>query len=149
MTMEPIVNQLDPHNFIMYRLWKDATRYMDNHQVKDLSCLNRDMSKIIMVDAQNESVKLQPRNALVLPKWDGADDDRTLLELAHFLQTVGASDVQDVRTVLDYYHQFDSPLDAFRENQRKLAEEEEARKALSAEEAKKKSWLSGLGMSKK
>ncbi len=30
------------------------------------------------------------------------------------------SDVDDVREVLEYYRQFDDPIDAFRENQRKL-----------------------------
>lgn len=29
-------------------------------------------------------------------------------------------DVQDVREVLDFYNQFDDPIEAFRENQRKL-----------------------------
>jgi import inner membrane translocase subunit TIM50 len=30
------------------------------------------------------------------------------------------SDVDDVRDVLEYYRQFDDPIEAFRENQRKL-----------------------------
>lgn len=148
MTMEPIVNQADPQNFIMYRLWKDATRYMDNHHIKDVSCLNRDLSKVIMVDKEEESVKLQPRNALVLKKWDGNEADRTLVDLAHFLSTIGASGVEDVRTVLDYYHKFDDPLEAFKENQIKLQEEEATRTKQMAEDAKKKSWLSGLGIKK-
>ncbi len=30
------------------------------------------------------------------------------------------TDVEDVREVLEYYRQFDDPIEAFRENQRKL-----------------------------
>lgn len=33
---------------------------------------------------------------------------------------IAATNVDDVRDVLNYYKQFDNPLEAFRENQRKL-----------------------------
>ncbi|CAL1526194.1 unnamed protein product [Lymnaea stagnalis] len=144
MTADPLVNHLDPQGYIMYRLYRDATRYMEGHHVKDLSCLNRDMSRIIMLDCNPESVKLQNRNAFVLKKWTGEDEDRTLIDLAHFLKTIAASGVDDVRPVLDYYNKFDDPLSAFKDNQRKLQEEEEARANLAKGEVKKKGWLSGL-----
>ncbi|XP_012942462.1 mitochondrial import inner membrane translocase subunit TIM50 [Aplysia californica] len=144
MTADPLVSHLDPQGFIMYRLYRDATRYTEGHHLKDLSCLNRDMSRIIMLDCNKESVKLQPRNAFVLSKWKGEDEDRTLIDLAHFLKTVAASGVDDIRPVLDYYHQFDDPIAAFKDNQRKLQEEEEARAKLASEETKKKSWFSGF-----
>jgi import inner membrane translocase subunit TIM50 len=36
-TFYPIIDGLDPNNqFIMYRLFRDATRYLDGHQTKDL-----------------------------------------------------------------------------------------------------------------
>ena len=54
---------------------------------QDISCLNRDESRIIIIDVDNESVKLQPQNALVLNKWSGEDDDRKLVDLAHFLKS--------------------------------------------------------------
>ncbi|CAN7999678.1 unnamed protein product [Ixodes hexagonus] len=141
-TAYPILDSLDPQGFIMYRLFRDATRYTKGHHVKDLSCLNRDLSRVILVDWNEEACSLQPRNALRLPKWDGADDDRTLLDLAQFLRTIGTSEVEDVRTVLDYYRQFEDPLEAFKENQRKLQEE----KQLASIEAvpSQRSWTKGL-----
>lgn len=33
---------------------------------------------------------------------------------------IATSEVHDVREVLDFYNQFDDPIEAFRENQRKL-----------------------------
>lgn len=51
-------------------------------------------------------------------------NDRTLMDLAVFLKTIAESGVDDVRGVLEYYSQFDDPLATFRENQRKLAEQE-------------------------
>ena len=38
------------------------------------------------------------------------------------LTAIKDSDVEDVREVLSYYRQFDNPIEAFRENQRKLQE---------------------------
>ncbi|EEC10849.1 mitochondrial import inner membrane translocase subunit TIM50, putative [Ixodes scapularis] len=141
-TAYPILDSLDPQGFIMYRLFRDATRYTKGHHVKDLSCLNRDLSKVILVDWSEEACSLQPRNALKLRKWDGGDEDRTLLDLAQFLRTIGTSEVEDVRTVLDYYRQFEDPLVAFKENQKRLQEE----KQLASIEAvpSQRSWTKGL-----
>jgi len=42
-----------------------------------------------------------------------------LLVLSYFV-AIAAEKVEDVREVLDYYQQFSNPVEAFRENQRKL-----------------------------
>lgn len=42
---------------------------------------------MILVDWSKEASSLQPRNSLRLRKWDGADDDTTLLDLAQFLRS--------------------------------------------------------------
>ncbi|XP_055948967.1 mitochondrial import inner membrane translocase subunit TIM50-like [Argiope bruennichi] len=145
-TAFPIIDTLDPNGYIMYRLFRDATRYMDGHHVKDLSCLNRDLSKVIFVDWNEKSFKLQPRNALKLKRWSGNDDDKTLYDLANLLRAIATSEVEDVRTVLDHYSQFDDPILAFKENQRRLQEEEEKR--MQGEKSKKSSlastWSSNL-----
>lgn len=41
------------------------------------------------------------------------------------------SNVDDVRDVLSYYSQFDDPVAAFRENQRRLVEQMEEREKLA------------------
>ncbi|XP_012526119.1 mitochondrial import inner membrane translocase subunit TIM50-C-like isoform X1 [Monomorium pharaonis] len=120
MTVFPILDALDPNGYIMYRLVRDATRFVDGHHVKDLGALNRDLSKVIVIDWNEESVKLHPENAFKLPRWTGNDDDTTLYDLAAFLKTILTSNVQDVRDVLNYYRQFDNPLEMFKENRRKF-----------------------------
>ncbi|XP_033211090.1 mitochondrial import inner membrane translocase subunit TIM50-C-like [Belonocnema kinseyi] len=120
MTVFPILDALDPQGYIMYRLVRDATRFVDGQHVKDLSALNRDLSKVIVVDWNGDSVKYHPENVLKLPRWTGNDDDTTMYDLAAFLKTIHVSQVDDVRDVLNYYRQFENPLEAFRENQRKL-----------------------------
>ncbi|KAL8219936.1 UNVERIFIED_CONTAM: hypothetical protein K2H54_036455 [Gekko kuhli] len=53
----------------------------------DISCLNRDPSKVVVVDCKKEAFRLQPFNGMALKKWDGNSDDRTLFDLAAFLKT--------------------------------------------------------------
>ena len=33
-TAYPLIDSIDPNGFVMYRLFRDATRYMDGHHVK-------------------------------------------------------------------------------------------------------------------
>lgn len=70
---------------------------------KDLSALNRDLSKVIIIDTKSEHVKLQPENAIVLPKWNGqAKDEHTgdLVALIPFLEYIASQPNVDVRKVL-------------------------------------------------
>uniref|UniRef100_V9KLK6 Mitochondrial import inner membrane translocase subunit TIM50 n=2 Tax=Callorhinchus milii TaxID=7868 RepID=V9KLK6_CALMI len=127
MTAYPLIDSVDPHGFIMYRLFRDATRYMEGHHVKDVSCLNRDPSKVIVVDCKKEAFKLQPFNGIALKKWDGNSDDRTLYELAAFLKTIALSGVDDIRAVLENYAMEDDPIIAFKRRQELLAQEEQQR----------------------
>ncbi|GAB6026924.1 Mitochondrial import inner membrane translocase subunit TIM50 [Chamberlinius hualienensis] len=127
LTAYPILESLDPKGYIMYKLFRDSTRYHEGHHVKDLSGLNRDLSKVIFVDWNEKSFQFQPENALKLKRWSGNDDDGALFDLAVFLRTLVSNEVEDVRTVLAFYKEFDDPLYAFKENQRRLEEEEENR----------------------
>ncbi|XP_046402331.1 mitochondrial import inner membrane translocase subunit TIM50-C-like [Ischnura elegans] len=142
-TAFPILDALDPNGCIAYRLVRDATRYVDGHHIKDLDCLNRDLKKVIVVDCNPNSVKLHSRNAIVLPKWQGNDDDRMLVDLAFFLKTIATEEVADVREVLDFYHKFDNPLEAFKENQRKLQEQQEEMQKMQKKQQESRSSLTG------
>lgn len=46
MTVFPILDVLDPNGYIMYRLVRDATHFVDGHHVKNLDNLNRDLNKV-------------------------------------------------------------------------------------------------------
>lgn len=140
MTFNPIINGMDPQQqHIMYRLYRDATRFKNGTHTKDLYSLNRDLKKVIVVDWNSKSTQDNPENALTLQKWTGDNSDRTLIGLAQLLHEIKDSDVDDVRDVLQYYRQFDDPIGAFRENQRKLEENlkvEEERKAKEKESSR-------------
>ncbi|XP_075302300.1 mitochondrial import inner membrane translocase subunit TIM50 isoform X2 [Opisthocomus hoazin] len=129
MTAFPLIDSVDPHGFVSYRLFRDATRYMDGHHVKDISCLNRDPAKVVVVDCRREAFCLQPYNGLALPRWDGRSDDRALYDLTAFLKTIALSGVEDVRTVLENYALEEDPLAAFKRRRSQLEEEEQQRLA--------------------
>ncbi|XP_076002087.1 mitochondrial import inner membrane translocase subunit TIM50 [Genypterus blacodes] len=136
MTAYPLIDSIDPQGFVMYRLFRDATHYMEGHHVKDVSCLNRDTSKVIVVDCKREAFSLQPFNGMALKKWDGNSEDRTLYDLANFLKTIALSGVEDVRSVLENYALEDDPIEAFKRRQAQLAQEEELRLAELAQQKK-------------
>ncbi|XP_027286293.2 mitochondrial import inner membrane translocase subunit TIM50 isoform X2 [Cricetulus griseus] len=129
MTAFPLIDSVDPHGFISYRLFRDATRYMEGHHVKDISCLNRDPARVVVVDCKKEAFRLQPYNGVALRPWDGNSDDRVLLDLSAFLKTIAVNQVEDVRTVLEHYALEDDPLEAFKQRQSRLEQEEQQRLA--------------------
>jgi len=135
LTFFPIVNAMDPNqNLIMYRLFKDATKFKNGAHIKELNSLNRDLRKVIVVDWNKLSVQDNPDNALLLPKWTGDMEDRSLFGLTQLLQTIQESDTEDVREVLQYYRQYDDPIGAFRERQRQMAESTRMEEELKAKE---------------
>ncbi|XP_037725256.1 mitochondrial import inner membrane translocase subunit TIM50-C [Drosophila subpulchrella] len=123
MTVFPILDALDPNGYIMYRLVRDATHFVDGHHVKNLDNLNRDLKKVIVIDWDANATKMHPDNTFGLARWHGNDDDGQLLDLIAFLKIIAQNNVDDVREVLHYYRQFDDPISQFRDNQRKLAEQ--------------------------
>merc|ERR1712066_848796 len=113
MSMFNVCDGLDPQQqHINYRLFRDATQFVNNHP-----------KKVIHVDWNKDSVALSLDNALILKKWEGDTDDTSLIGLAQLLLAIKQTNVDDVREVLSYYRQHDDPIEVFRENQRKLQEE--------------------------
>uniref|UniRef100_A0A0K0FLR1 Mitochondrial import inner membrane translocase subunit TIM50 n=1 Tax=Strongyloides venezuelensis TaxID=75913 RepID=A0A0K0FLR1_STRVS len=125
MSAPPILDQLDPNQKIMYKLYRDCTLYEKGHYRKDLSKLNRDLSKVIYIDYDPESFKLNPENVLRVPKWEGDMEDTSLIDLAELLKTILQSDVDDVRPTLQYYSQYDDPAKEFKRRALYLAQKNE------------------------
>lgn len=103
-TAAPIVEKLDRYNFfVTHRLFREGTRSLNGEIVKDLSYLNRDPSKVIVVDTVPEHVRLQPENAIILPKWEGDPNDKGLIAIIPFLESIGIYKPPDVRPILEKY----------------------------------------------
>mmetsp|Transcript_45769 Transcript_45769/g.74672 ORF Transcript_45769/g.74672 Transcript_45769/m.74672 type:complete len:408 (+) Transcript_45769:3-1226(+) len=119
--VDPIVNQLDPHGYIAHRLYRDATLYKDGHHVKDLSPLNRDLSRVVLVDDIDASLAPQPDNLVPVKPFSGNPNDLSLLYLVPFLENLVRESAPDVRRVIRSYegHQLEIPA-KFKERQREL-----------------------------
>uniref|UniRef100_A0A2K6NF78 Mitochondrial import inner membrane translocase subunit TIM50 n=1 Tax=Rhinopithecus roxellana TaxID=61622 RepID=A0A2K6NF78_RHIRO len=144
MTAFPLIDSVDFHDFVSYRLFWDARRYMNGHHVKDISCLNRDPARVVVVDCKKEAFRLQPYNGVALQPWDGNSDDRVLLYLSAFLKTIALNGVEDVQTVLEHYALEDDPLAAFKQRQSRLQQEEEQRLAELSKSNKQNLFLGSL-----
>lgn len=82
------MSSLDPQNQIQFKLFRESTKFMNNSYVKDLTYMNRDLKKIIVIDWDENAFQLQPRNALHrLKKWNGDENDTDLVFLASFLKS--------------------------------------------------------------
>jgi import inner membrane translocase subunit TIM50 len=57
---------------------------------QDLTYLNRDLSKVILLDTNPEHAALQPDNAIIIPPWDGKGGENGLVELIPFLECESA-----------------------------------------------------------
>ncbi|KAI5734949.1 hypothetical protein M8J77_012360 [Diaphorina citri] len=124
LSIAPILEALDKENkYFYFKLFRDSTEFVEGHHVKNLDLLNRDLKKVIAVDWNTHSLSKNRENALIIPRWNGNDDDRTLVDLAVFLRTIAVNGVDDVREVMLYYSQFDDPIEAFNQNQIKLREQ--------------------------
>ncbi|KAF2748339.1 NIF-domain-containing protein [Sporormia fimetaria CBS 119925] len=137
---DPIIRKLDPFRIVMWPLFREATRYEKGEYIKDLSCLNRDLSKTIIIDTDPSHVKLQPENAILLPKWKGDPKDKGLVALIPFLEYVAMMGITDVRTALKSFEGKDIPTEfALREAKARA----EFQKELEARKAKKPKFSAG------
>lgn len=67
---------------------------------QDLSYLNRDLKKVILLDTVEAHAKAQPENAIIIPKWKGDTKDKQLVSFIPFLEYVAAMGFEDTRDVL-------------------------------------------------
>lgn len=104
----PLVDKIDAENVISHRLYRPSTISTEYREhVKDLSCISKDLCRIVIVDNNPFSFLLQPLNGIpCIPFSAGQPRDEQLLEvilplLKHLSQQT------DVRPVL--YERFHMP----------------------------------------
>ncbi|KJE97180.1 import inner membrane translocase subunit TIM50 [Capsaspora owczarzaki ATCC 30864] len=142
----PILDKLDPQGYILYRLYKDSTRYSGGKHIKDLSKLNRDLARVILIDDEAEAFSMQPHNGIKIKPFQGEANDRALFELLPFLELIATNNVADVRTVIKAYEGKDL-IATFRENQKRIIDENRRRQQAAQERAGRLPGLGYLGRS--
>ncbi|RAL68242.1 hypothetical protein DID88_008944 [Monilinia fructigena] len=58
---EPVIRKFDPYHIVTWPLFREATLYENGEYIKDLSYLNRDLAKVILIDTKAHTT---PRNNL-------------------------------------------------------------------------------------
>lgn len=102
----PVVDSLDKQGCIMHRLFRDATRYKDGEHLKDLEAINRNISRIVVLDDDPRTLSEEHRANLikVKPYTDPHDrDDRTLQGLTPLLVEIAREGYNDVPSVLSQF----------------------------------------------
>ncbi|KAG0251274.1 mitochondrial inner membrane protein required for protein import [Mortierella polycephala] len=136
-----ILEKLDPYQYAPYRLFRESTRYIDGKHVKDLSHLNRDLSKVIIMDSNPDAYLLQPENAIAMKPWLGDPNDTELVAMIPFLETLALTEVEDVRGPLSKFRGKNIPVEFA-----KWEEELKEQMRLQWEEEQKSKKGKGFGM---
>lgn len=87
MTINEICEALDPkYQIFSGRFGHEHTLLKDGKYVKDLSYMNRDVKKIVVIESDEEWVAFHKDNVIVLPEFNGDPDDWALIDLIPFLE---------------------------------------------------------------
>ena len=78
---------------------------LNNFFVKDLSSLNRPLTRILIVDNIADNFSQQPDNGIFIRTWFDDESDNALKELAPLLQEIVEKKVKDVRNALRFYRE--------------------------------------------
>lgn len=129
---------IDPQN-AFHKLGSAAGEIKGTTVLKRLDLMNRDLSRIILVDDREDSSELFPRNTLLIKPFDDVNDksDTALLELIPLLQAFIHDGVTDFRDTIDNLGTHDA-AEAVTEYRMRLAERK------SREERKRNKGLGGL-----
>lgn len=94
---DTVIDHIDPNRTISYRLYRESCTDFSGCFVKDLSKLNRDIDKIIIIDNSSVAYLLQPSNAIAIESWYDDPTDTQLIEIEKLLdQNHDATNVYDI-----------------------------------------------------
>ncbi|CAD8082295.1 unnamed protein product [Paramecium sonneborni] len=100
-----IIDIIDQKGVVKQRLYRDKTIYKDQVYIKDLSILNRSLSKVIIVDNMPENFQLQPENGIYIQSWFGDTKDRALKDLQPLLEQIAIKKCKDIRVALNQFRE--------------------------------------------
>ncbi|KAH8148454.1 uncharacterized protein LAJ45_07556 [Morchella importuna] len=135
----PVIQKMDQYpGYIMYPLFRSHTRYKDGKYIKDLNYLNRDLSKVIMLETNPDAWAMNPNNTIKMKPWTGDPNDKELVKLIPFLEYIAAMGISDVRPVIEDFGDKDVATEFAR---REALARAELKKRVEKERAQKKGSL--------
>jgi len=94
----PLLDELDRHQYVHWRLFRESCTRHTSGYVKDLSKLGRDLKNVIIIDNSPICYALQPDNAIPIRTWRDDMSDQELRDLIPILQSL--SEVEDIPSVV-------------------------------------------------
>eukprot|EP01095_Lingulamoeba_sp_RSL-Kostka_P016333 TRINITY_DN795_c0_g1_i4.p1 TRINITY_DN795_c0_g1~~TRINITY_DN795_c0_g1_i4.p1 ORF type:complete len:269 (-),score=80.38 TRINITY_DN795_c0_g1_i4:704-1510(-) len=102
---DPVLDLLDIHKVVTYRLFREHCCNNRGNYVKDLSKLGRKLKDTLIIDNSKTSFMFQPENAILIGGWYNDQNDTELNDLTPLLTKIAECD--DVRPLLrDYKAEF-------------------------------------------
>ncbi|GAM88888.1 hypothetical protein ANO11243_069220 [Dothideomycetidae sp. 11243] len=100
---DPLLDQLDIHNVVHHRLFRESCYNHQGNYVKeqDLSQVGRDLRETIIIDNSPTSYIFHPQHAVPISSWFSDAHDNELLDLIPVLEDLAGEQVSDVSLVLD------------------------------------------------
>ncbi|KAJ5636751.1 Dullard phosphatase domain eukaryotic [Penicillium longicatenatum] len=98
---DPLLDQLDIHDVVHHRLFRESCYNHQGNYVKDLSQVGRDLRETIIIDNSPTSYIFHPQHAIPISSWFSDAHDNELLDLIPVLEDLAGAQVQDVSMVLD------------------------------------------------
>jgi len=96
---DPVLDLLDIHKVVRYRLFREACVDHKGNFVKDLSRLGRELKHTLIIDNSPMSYLFHPMNAVPVGSWFDDPADTELLDMMQFLDDLSRCD--DVVVLLE------------------------------------------------
>jgi Dullard-like phosphatase family protein len=97
---DPVLDLLDQHKVVDWRLFRESCSPFKGSYVKDLGRMGRDINTIMIIDNSPHSYFFNPENAIPCESWFSEQSDRELLDLIPILEQLADPQVTDVRAKL-------------------------------------------------
>eukprot|EP01090_Pellita_catalonica_P002534 TRINITY_DN12103_c0_g1_i1.p1 TRINITY_DN12103_c0_g1~~TRINITY_DN12103_c0_g1_i1.p1 ORF type:complete len:141 (-),score=15.49 TRINITY_DN12103_c0_g1_i1:199-570(-) len=89
---DPVLDLLDKHKVVQYRLFREECVEHNGTFVKDLSRLGRALESTVIVDNSPMSYLFHPGHAIAITSWFDDPKDTELLDLMEYLQEMSKCD---------------------------------------------------------
>jgi len=97
---DPVLDLLDIHKVIDWRLFRESCSPFKGSYVKDMCRMGRNINQIMIIDNSPHSFSFNPENAIPCETWFSDKNDRELLDLLPKLEELAHPSVTDVKVKL-------------------------------------------------
>jgi len=96
----PVLDLLDIHKVIDFRLFREHCTYINDIYVKDMTKIGRPITEVFIIDNSPNAYAFQPENAVPCRTWFDDYEDKQLLKFIPLLTPVADQSVRNVITEL-------------------------------------------------